>query len=458
MFRIPDEFNPIEMTPNEKQSTLDIFSIISWTIFIFFTLIYLMQNIHLFVSLSKKHKTFENAKKLHKYGYIICGRNEEKVIGNLIDSIYNQDYPKELMNVFVVADNCCDNTANIARKHGATVFERFDNKNKGKSYALDYAIKKILNNKDYNDLEAFFIFDADNLLSKNYTLKMNETFDAGYQVSTSFRDSKNFNSSLTSACSSLLFLRECLIVHHSRKILDLSTFVSGTGYYVDRKIFEKMNGWNFNTFTEDIEFSCWCSKNGIQISYNEDAIFYDEQPNDLKTSNKQHFRWCKGNHQCAKLYTFSLLKMIFGFKNKRTFKERISSFEMLVHIFPFPIIAIIWFLIALITHTTFFIMGVESLSMYLSSSLTTILFQFLSLFGMALIHVIVVMIKYRKNINISLKNKIKIILTFPFFASKFIPLSFKALFAQNVTWEPIKHLENKSIKDIEKARIVKSEN
>ncbi len=458
MFRIPDEFNPIEMSPNESQNALDVFSIISWTIFILFTLIYLMQNIHLFVSIFKKHKTFKKAKKLHKYGYIICGRNEEKVIGNLIDSIYNQDYPKELMKVFVVADNCTDNTANIARNHGATVFERFDNKNKGKSYALDYAIKKILNNKDYNDLEAFFIFDADNLLSKDYTSKMNDTFDEGYQVSTSFRDSKNFNSSLTSACSSLLFLRECLIVHHSRQILDLSTFVSGTGYYVDRKIFEQLNGWNFNTFTEDIEFSCWCSKNGIQISYNEDAIFYDEQPNDLKTSNKQHFRWCKGNHQCAKLYSFSLLNMIFGFKNKRTFKERISSFEMLVHIFPFPIIAIIWFFISLTTHTTFFIIGIEPLSMYLSFSLTTILFQGLSLFGMALIHVIVVMIKYSKSINISLKNKIKVVLAFPFFASKFIPLSFKALFAQNVTWEPIKHLENKSIKDIEKARIVKNEN
>lgn len=458
MFRIPDEFNPIEMSPSEKDSANLTFQIISWSIFIFFTLIYLMQNIHLFVSLSKKNKKYQKAKTLHKYGYIICARNEEKVIGNLIDSIYSQNYPKELMQVFVVADNCTDNTALISKNHEAIVFERFDNIKKGKSYALDYALKKILNNPNFNDLEAFFIFDADNLLSKNYTLMMNDAFDQGYQVSTSFRDSKNFNSSLTSACSSLLFLRECLIVHHSRQILNLSTFVSGTGYYVDRKILEDLNGWNFNTFTEDIEFSCYCSKNNIKIAYNEEAIFYDEQPNDLKTSNKQHFRWCKGNHQCAKLYTFSLLKMIFGFKNKRTFKERLSSFEMLVHIFPFPIIAIIWFIIALITHTTFFIAGIESLSFYLSSSLITIFLQSLSLFGMALIQVIVVMIKYHKNINISFKRKLQIIFAFPFFASKFIPLSFKALFAQNVTWEPIKHLENKSIKDLERNQIVKNEN
>ena len=458
MYRLSKEIMLVDTPPNAKEMALDVFCIISWVIFILFTLIYLMQNIHLLVCIFKKHKTFEKAKTLHKYGYIVCARNEDIVIGNLIDSIYNQNYPKELMQVFVVADNCSDNTAKIAKSHGAVVFERFDNIKKGKSYALDFVFKKLLNDKSYDDIEAFFIFDADNLLSKDYTSKMNETFDAGYAVSTSFRDSKNFSSSLTSACSSLLFLRECLIVHHSRQILDLSTFVSGTGYYVDRKIIEKLGGWNFNTFVEDIEFSCWCSKNGIQVSYNEEAVFYDEQPNDLKTSNKQHFRWCKGNHQCAKIYTPSLLKMIFGFKIKRTFKERLSSFEMFVHVFPFPIIAILWFVIALITHTIFYLLGIESLSLYLTESIKTIVLQILALFGMAMIHVIVVMIKYHKNLNISFIKKLQIIFTFPIFAAKFIPLSIKALFAKNVTWEKINHLENKSINDIEKARVCREQN
>ena len=142
MFKTINILTTLEISSSVKQTTLDIFSIISWTIFIFFTLIYLMQNIHLLVSLFTKHKTFKKAKTMHKYGYIICARNEEKVIGNLIDSIYNQDYPKELMKVFVVADNCTDETAKIARDHGAIVFERFDNVKKGKSYALDYVIKK----------------------------------------------------------------------------------------------------------------------------------------------------------------------------------------------------------------------------------------------------------------------------------------------------------------------------
>src|SRR5574344_953602 len=64
-------------------------------------------------------RKFKPAKKKHKYGILIAARNEEKVIGNLLDSINKQDYPKKLITIFVVADNCTDATATIARKHGA---------------------------------------------------------------------------------------------------------------------------------------------------------------------------------------------------------------------------------------------------------------------------------------------------------------------------------------------------
>ena len=64
-------------------------------------------------------RKFKPAKKNHKYAIVIAARNEENVIGNLLDSINKQDYPKELLTTFVVADNCTDNTAKIARNHGA---------------------------------------------------------------------------------------------------------------------------------------------------------------------------------------------------------------------------------------------------------------------------------------------------------------------------------------------------
>ena len=97
-------------------------------------------------------RKFKSAKNKHKYGILIAARNEETVIGNLLDSINKQDYPRDLLTVFVVADNCTDNTAKIARKHGAKVYERQDPDHKTKGYALQFLIKNI--EKDYG-IESF---------------------------------------------------------------------------------------------------------------------------------------------------------------------------------------------------------------------------------------------------------------------------------------------------------------
>ena len=100
------------------------------------------KTIYFFIGLFFTRK-FKPAKNKHKYGILIAARNEEAVIGNLLDSIKKQDYPKELIDVFVVADNCTDNTANIARSYGANVYERFDNEHKTKGFALQFLFENI---------------------------------------------------------------------------------------------------------------------------------------------------------------------------------------------------------------------------------------------------------------------------------------------------------------------------
>jgi len=94
----------------------------------------------------RKRKKHTLPRKLHKYAVLIAARNEQAVIGELIRSIKNQKYPKWLVDVFVVADNCTDNTAQRAREAGAIVYERFNQNHKGKGYALNYLLGEIAKN------------------------------------------------------------------------------------------------------------------------------------------------------------------------------------------------------------------------------------------------------------------------------------------------------------------------
>ena len=391
---------------------LEIFNIINLIVVAFFIIIFLMQHVHAIVAIFTKKKKWDEATIEHNFGVLICGRNEENVISKLIDSIFSSDYDKNKLHVFVCADNCTDNTAAVARKAGAIVYERFNNELVGKSYAMDFLIKKIMSNPSNNNIECFFVFDSDNLVSTNYFKEMNKVFDAGYEVSTSYRQSKNFDTNWISGCSSLTFFRECSIVHHSRQKLGLGTYVSGTGYFISRRIIESLNGWNFNTMTEDIEFSAWCAINNIKISYNENAIFYDEQPEKLKVANTQRLRWCKGTHQCCYKYHWALLKGIFRSKMKLT------CFELLVHVTPFPLLSVIWMIIYLIGLGIFNLVGIININDFLA---------------------LIATIKNNSNINASIFKKVLYIFLFPVYVSMYIYLSLKALFVK-VKWKPIPHV------------------
>ena len=127
-------------------------------------------------------RKFKPAKKLHKYAILVAARNESTVIGQLVESIRMQDYPAELVDIFVVADNCTDNTAEIARREGAVCYERFDNEHRTKGFALQFLVECIRRDYGLDAYEGYFIFDADNLLKEDYISRMNESFDAGEKI------------------------------------------------------------------------------------------------------------------------------------------------------------------------------------------------------------------------------------------------------------------------------------
>lgn len=184
----------------------------------------------------------------HKFACLIAARNESSVIGDLLDSIKRQTYPSELITTFVIADNCTDDTAEIARTHGAVVYERQNKELVGKGYALDALIKSI--GKDYGDVfDGYFVFDADNILDEKFIDEMNDAFSSGFEIVTSYRNSKNYGDNWISAGYALWYLRESRYLSHARSIIGTSCAVSGTGFLFSRKVKNKAGGWPYHLLT-----------------------------------------------------------------------------------------------------------------------------------------------------------------------------------------------------------------
>ena len=269
---------------------------LNFAISLLFFVCYLYQFVYVFVGLFTKPRTYE-AKKHHRFAVVISARNEACVIGNLIESVHKQNYPADMLDVFVVADNCTDNTAAVAREAGAIVYERSNKQQVGKGYALDWLFKRIDADYAHKNYEAYMIFDADNILESNFVEEMNKVFDNGYRIITSYRNSKNYGQNWLTAGYSLWFLREARYLNNARMNLKTSCAVSGTGFLVSAEVIRNNGGWIHHLLTEDIEFTADSIAKGEKIGYCANAVLYDEQPSELKVSYNQRLRWAKGFYQ-----------------------------------------------------------------------------------------------------------------------------------------------------------------
>ena len=448
-------------------------------------------------------RKFKPAKKKHKYAILIAARNEKNVIGNLLDSINKQDYPSELLTTFVVADNCTDNTAEIARKHGAVCYERFDNEHKTKGFALQYLLEKIEEDYGRMSFEGYFIFDADNLLKSDYISKMNDAFDSGEKIITSYRNTKNFDENWIASTYAIHWIRSIRCNHRARSVLRLATNIQGTGFLFTNEIVK--NGWHYTSLTEDRALTADAVAQGYRISYQDEAMFYDEQPTSLKVALRQRTRWSKG-HLLAFIESGSYLfiNIFFGKlflktrwqekkkkKEKKTFKSvmlsivesirhRFASFDTLMQLTPFSVFNLArWLIVVVIMYGCYcYNMGINGSNLFSGSTylakalrslfeikivvnpginaffvgmLISIWFRLLYRIGMYFQDMwiaVYVFIIERKNIKkISFMKKVLYTLTWPTFDIIGRYSTYAALFMK-VTWKPIPHDSKVTIDDI----------
>ena len=286
---------------------LQLFMVIFTNVVFLITIYYLVISLFGIVR-KKKVKNIEPKK---TFALIVAAHNEENVIEGIVKSLKNLKYPKEMYDIFVIADNCTDKTAQIAKINGAKVYERTNKDKKGKGYALEWMFSNIFNMKKKYDSIA--IFDADNLVSSNFLIEMNKVLMDGYKVVQGYLDSKNPYDTWITGSYSISFWASNRMIQLSRSNLGLSCQLGGTGFCVDTSILKEL-GWGATCLTEDLEFSCKLVLNGEKVGWAHDAIVYDEKPLTLAQSWNQRRRWMQG---FADVFTRYFLKLM-----KKAIKER----------------------------------------------------------------------------------------------------------------------------------------
>ena len=411
--------------------------------FLLFAILYLYQMVYMVIAFKAKRTREVETKNSHlnKFGVIIAARNEEVVIGQLINSINAQNYPKELIDIFVVADNCTDQTALVAKNAGAIVNERFNTEQVGKGYALDFMLKFIDKEFSHKTYDGFLVLDADNLLDRNYILEMNKTFNDGYRVITSYRNSKNYDQNWISAGYGLWFLHEAEYLNLPRMKLKNSCAISGTGFLVKSDIFKENGGWVHHLLTEDIEFSVAQILKGEKIGYCRNAVLYDEQPITFKQSWHQRLRWAKGFYQVFSNYGKRLIGGILSKKG-----NRFSCYDMAMTLLPAMLITCF----SIAVNSSFYlaaILGMIDEKEIIFVTTMSIIKAFLWYYCILLILGIMTTITEWNRIHSSSWKKIMYSFTFPIFMFTYIPIAIVALF-KKVEWKPIPHTVAKSIEDV----------
>ncbi len=376
--------------------------------------------IAVFAFKKEKIKLRNNIKK--KFAVVIPARNEEIVIGNLIQSLNNQNYPKGKYDVFVLPNNCEDNTEEVAKSYNVQIINCENTKSKGD--VLRYGFKYL---KDSN-YDAYLIFDADNVVHPDFIKEMNDVLVSGYRVAQGYRDSKNPSDTWISASHSLHYIIQNYFMNRARKNINKSCFVNGTGFMISKEYLDE-NGYNSLTITEDIELNVNCGLNNEQIAFVENAVTYDEQPISFDVSWKQRKRWSVGTLQCLKSYWRKIAKDILKNKN-------FGSVESMMFLTA-PLVQLIGTFNIILQVAVDFL--TESKIDYISKAILLILYY---------ISNVILTIGVIKVSQKQVKKYMKGILLLPLFYLSWVPINVVALFEKKSNWERIEHKRAVSLDSI----------
>ena len=384
-------------------------------------------------------KSFPHSTRKNRFGLIIPARNEEAVVATIIDSIRKSDYPQELLEIFVVAHNCSDNTAAIARSSGAHVYEYDNPEEKTMGYAIRYLFKCIEEDFGSNSFDGFFIFNADNSFDEKYFDRMNDAFEYydRKKVISSFRQASNFNENIMTLLYGAYFATSCYLAYRGRTVLNISNRIFGCGYLFNSDLIK--DGWKYVLITEDLELSAVEYLKGTEIRYCDDAVFYDEQPTSIKIMWRQRLRWARGLFLVSGQNFLKLVKAVFepGRKNRYAVYD-MATFNSR------PCLVVIFVNMIKFLFMSFSPLFGESLTFAFQTAMYDFIISIMFYYALSMLVYLLVMFCGRKRFgSVSPVKATAGLFLFPIFLLSQFILDIQAMFSKNLQWKPIPHTGRK---------------
>ncbi len=223
------------------------------------------------------------------FGLLLPAHDEEKVLSSLLESLAALDYPKERYTVYVVADNCTDSTAALARAAGwVRVYERFDQNRRGKGYALNWIVQRLEDEQAAHD--AYVVIDADSVVDPALLQEFARELETGAEAAQAYNGVLNIADSPSSALRWIALA----LVNHVRPLgrngLGSSSTLTGNGMCLRRSLLQR-HPWQSFSIGEDYQYYLTVVEQGVRVRYVPEAVVRSEMPVTFEQMKTQDVRW-----------------------------------------------------------------------------------------------------------------------------------------------------------------------
>jgi 1,2-diacylglycerol 3-beta-glucosyltransferase len=237
------------------------------------------------------------AERNRRFAVIVPAHNEEAFIVCTLRSLNALDYPRPLFDVHVIADNCNDRTAAVARDFTPFVHERTDKTGEGKGQALRWLFDRL----PAGLYDAFAIIDADSVVSRNFLAAMNDRLEGGWLAVQSYYGVLEPERSWAASLRAVAF---CLLQYARRSglsALGASAGLGGNGMVFAADL-RQAREWDAFGVAEDLEFHAKLMTAGVKVGFAPEASVLGDMPLTLAASRGQNLRWERGRLALARQF------------------------------------------------------------------------------------------------------------------------------------------------------------